>query len=61
MRGLLEQIHDGLTDDRPEFIAQQRQPGRVGIDQNAFLDLGDCVIGMLQNRSQLAAGIARGA
>jgi hypothetical protein len=56
VRGLVEKVHDRLTDER--FIgAEELQPRRIGIDDDAFLNLNDRVVRALQDYFQLAARV----
>ena len=40
--------------------AEQLEPGRVGVDDDAFLDLHDRIVRALQHGFELAAGVVRG-
>ncbi len=60
MRAVFEQVHERLADDRAGIrVAEQLEPGLVGIDHDAFLHLQDGVVGTLQHRLQLAPIVAR--
>ena len=61
VRAVFEQIHQRLADDRAGVgVAEQFEPGLVGVDDDAFLHLQDGVVGTLQHGLQLAAIVARG-
>ena len=61
VRAIVEQIHQRLADHGVGVVvAEQLEPGLVGVDDDAFLHLQDGVVGALQDRLQLAAIIARG-
>ena len=59
VRGFVEQIHDRLTDER--FIgAEQLEPRRIGIHDDAFLNLDDGIVRALQDYFQLAPRVVGG-
>jgi hypothetical protein len=61
VRAIVEQIHQRLADDAAAIlVAEQFEPGLVGVDDDAFLHLQDRVVGTLQHRLELAAIVARG-
>ena len=61
VRAIVEQVHQRLPDHRARIgVAEQLQPGLVGVDHDAFLHLQDGVVGTLQHRLQLAAIVAGG-
>ena len=61
VRAIVEQIHQRLPDHGARIgVAEQFQPGLVGVDHDAFLHLQDGVVGTLQHRLQLAAIVAGG-
>ena len=61
VRAVIEQVHQRLADDRAAVVvAEQLEPGLVGVDDDAFLHLQDRVVRALQHRLQLAAVVARG-
>ena len=61
MRTVIEQIHERLIDHGARVrVAEQLQPGLVGIDHDSLLHLQDGVVGALQYGLQLAAVVAGG-
>ena len=58
VRGFLEQVHDRLPGD-PFLDAEQLEPRRVGLDDDAFLHLEDGVVRALQDRVELTARVVR--
>jgi len=60
MGGFLEQVHDRRAyESRRLGDTEQLEPGGVRVHQDAFLDLGDRIIGALEHHLELAAVILR--
>ncbi len=55
----VEDVHDRLT-DQTFGVAVKLDPGWVGVDNDAFLDLDNCVVGPLQHRFELPARFVSG-
>ncbi len=60
MLRFFEQIHDRLADEAVRRDdAEQLEPGRIGVDDDAFLHLDDRVVRAFENGFELPARIAR--